>query len=451
MKVIKITKSLLKKVGIDGAIAYVILSRVIQALGGLISVFFIAKYLTNIEQGYYYTFGSILALQMFFELGLTTIITQFVAHEKAFLDWDGKTNLVGSEKSLSRLASLLHFCLKWFAIMAIIFIIVLLVFGSLFFSKYGKQSNYIEWQMPWIILALITGANLMLSPILAFLEGLGKVKDVAMIRFFQQGLQLIVLFSSLMLGLKLYSGPIAAFSSVIIVLFSIIFSYKIKLLRSLYYRLKEWNVNYKKEIFPFQWRIAISWISGYFIFQLFNPVVFATEGATMAGQMGMTLVALSGILSISMSWINTKVSSFSSHIAMKNYSNLDFIFNKAIKQTSIISAVSLFFFILFVYFLQYNNYDAGKRFLPIPLIVLLSISTFINQFVGALGTYLRCHKQEPFLIMSLIMAVLTISSFYISGIFFGVYGIVVSYALIITGSLFWGLNIFNSKKKEWHL
>ena len=34
---------------------------------------------------------------------------------------------------------------------------------------------------------------------------------------------------------------------------------------------------------------------GYFIFQLFNPVLFATEGAVVAGQMGMTLAALNGI------------------------------------------------------------------------------------------------------------------------------------------------------------
>lgn len=448
---IKLIRNVLSKAGLDGAITYVILARVIQAGGGLISIFFISRYLTKVEQGYYYTFGSILAIQMFFELGFSTIITQFVAHEKAFLNWNGKTTLVGNKKSLSRLSSLLQFCIKWFGVMAIIFIIVLLIFGSLFFTKYGKQNNDVEWQMPWIILALITGANLMISPILAFLEGLGKVKDVAKIRFLQQAFQLIILFSSLMLGLKLFSVPIAACASVLIILFSIMFSYNMKLLQFIYYELKEWKVNYTIEIFPFQWRIALSWISGYFIFQLFNPVVFATEGATVAGQMGMTLVALSGILSISMSWINTKVPSFSNHIAMKNYTSLDFIFNKAVKQTSIISAISLFLFIVFVYFLQYNKYPIGNRFLSIPLIVLLSIATFINQFVGSLGAYLRCHKQEPFLIMSLAMAILTCSSIYFTGKFWGIYGIVVGYTLIIIGSLFWGVFIFNSKKKEWHL
>jgi O-antigen/teichoic acid export membrane protein len=73
------------------------LSRVIQGGGGLISIFFIASYLTKQEQGYYYTFGSILAIQVFFELGLSGIITQFVAHEFASLKWKSPIELEGSE------------------------------------------------------------------------------------------------------------------------------------------------------------------------------------------------------------------------------------------------------------------------------------------------------------------------------------------------------------------
>lgn len=48
----------------------------------------------------------------------------------------------------------------------------------------------------------------MVSPLLAFFEGLGRVKEVAKIRLVQQVVQLslVLIFS---LGLKLYSSPIA--------------------------------------------------------------------------------------------------------------------------------------------------------------------------------------------------------------------------------------------------
>jgi len=69
------------KLGIDKAIGFTVVARFIQGVGGFVSLFLIAAYLTSEEQGFYYTFGSILAIQIFFELGLGGIINQYTAHE----------------------------------------------------------------------------------------------------------------------------------------------------------------------------------------------------------------------------------------------------------------------------------------------------------------------------------------------------------------------------------
>jgi len=58
--------NVLKKIGVDRAIAYTVTARMIQAVGGFATVFCIAQYLTKLEQGYYYTFSSILTIQIFF-------------------------------------------------------------------------------------------------------------------------------------------------------------------------------------------------------------------------------------------------------------------------------------------------------------------------------------------------------------------------------------------------
>lgn len=444
-------KYLANKVGIDGAIFYTVLARVLQAGGGVISIFFIAKYLTSVEQGYYYTFGSILAIQMFFELGLSSIITQFVAHEKAHLSWKNDTNLVGDEVSLSRLASLLHFCINWFLVIALFLIIVLFFSGYLFFNSYGAHDSKIEWQMPWIILSILTAGNLVMSPVLAFLEGLGKVKEVAKIRLFQQIIILVGLLSFLSLGLKLFSSPLAATFAAIIPPVTIYFSSTKELFKNIWKELREWKVDYKQEIFPYQWRIALSWMSGYLIFQLFNPVAFATEGAKVAGQMGMTLAALNGVLTLSMSWINTKVPVFSYYIAKKDYIYLDVIFNKAVVQATLICFVCLFMLNILVFSFQYFGWSIGDRFLSSVLVLLLSLATLISQFVAALATYLRCHKQEPFLVNSIVGGIVIGGSTLLFGNLIGIKGIVIGYTMstIVIG-LFWGSYIFVSKKREWH-
>ena len=64
---IEFSKNFLRKIGVDGAIFYSSLARVVQASTGIITVFFIARFLTGVEQGFYYTFGSILAIQVFFD------------------------------------------------------------------------------------------------------------------------------------------------------------------------------------------------------------------------------------------------------------------------------------------------------------------------------------------------------------------------------------------------
>lgn len=439
------------KLGIDGAIAYTVLARIIQAGGGVISILFIAKYLTIVEQGYYFTFGSILAIQIFFELGLSNIITQFVAHEMAHVNWVSKTEMIGSEESRSRLSSLLRFCIKWFSVIAVLLTIVLLAAGFVFFTKYGKRIDNVSWQTPWIILSISTACSLMVSPILAFFEGLGKVKEVAKIRLFQQISQLLGLFLFLIVGFKLYASPLASLITLLIAPLWILFTYKKDLLLFIWGQLSKWKVNYKVEIFPYQWRIALSWISGYFIFQLFNPVLFAIDGPIVAGQMGMTLAALSGVLSISLSWINTKVPLFSTLIAKKDFEELDFIFNKTVKQACLICGFCLIILILAVVGLRYLQLSISDRFLPIFPLVLLCLATFINQFVSALATYLRCHKQEPFLIQSIIVGILTASSTLILGNSFGLNGIVIGYcSIILFVSLIWSLIIFRNKKRIWH-
>lgn len=106
------------KLGIDGAIVFTSLSRIIQAVGGIVSIILVAGLLNGIEQGFYYTFTSILAIQVFFELGFNGIITQYVAHEVSCLK-QIENHYEGNEANLSRLSSLLHFTVKWFSALAI--------------------------------------------------------------------------------------------------------------------------------------------------------------------------------------------------------------------------------------------------------------------------------------------------------------------------------------------
>jgi O-antigen/teichoic acid export membrane protein len=437
--------------GIDKAIGYSVVTRVLQALGGMISLFFIALTLDINEQGYYYTFGSIIGIQIFFELGVNSIIVQLVAHETAHLKWGSDNKLIGKIQHISRLSSLLQLCLKYFTLIAFVLFVTLQIGGYFFFKTLSFQDFSVSWEYPWFLLVLSTSLLFIINPIVAFIEGLGKVNEVAILRFYQQIIYLPSLILVLLLGGKLWALGIASFLSFLFLFFAIIISKYRTILINIYNSINKWRVVYIEEIFPFQWRIALSWMSGYLIFQLFNPILFATEGSKVAGQMGMTLVAINGISSISFSWINTKVPLFSRLIAKNNFIELDYIFNKTVKQLLAINLILTLSFIFFISFSLHFKFSILERFLDISLIIVLGTASFFNQFVFAWAAYLRSHKKEPFLINSLVLGFLITISLFISAHYYGVVAIVLSYSAITLFIGFpWAYYIFQKKRREWH-
>ncbi len=443
-------KSLAGKFGIDWAIAYTLFARLIQAGGGVGTVVFIAKNLSKDEQGYYYTFGSILAIQVFFELGLCSIITQYVAHEMANLKLRKDGTIEGDETSKSRLASLLHFCFNWFCKISFLLFIVLNVAGYCFFSRYNGNLN-IDWQIPWMLLSLTTSCFLILDPLMAFIDGLGKVKEAARMRLVQQTAYVVCVIIFLLSGFKLYSCAVAAFISFVSIATIFISSKNARVLVNIWPLLSKWKVSYRNEIFPYQWKIALSWVSGYFIFQLFNPVLFATEGPVVAGQMGMTLAALNGVLALSMSWINTKIPLFSGLIAKKDYNSLDDNFFKSLRQSLFITSLGLIVLFLFVNVLHWKEIPLGKRFLPPVPLAFLCFSYLMNNIAFSLATYLRCHKQEPMLTQTVVFAILSAFSTLTLGNLYGVFGITCGYFVLgLIVGMPWVLNIFFTKRRLWH-
>jgi hypothetical protein len=193
-------------------------------------------------------------------------------------------------------------------------------------------------------------------------------------------------------------------------------------------------------------------MSGYFIFQLFNPVLFAYCGPESAGQMGMTLTVLNGILNLTLSWTSTNVPSWSSLIAIKKYDSLDMSFSKVLKSSSIVCLSGIIFFLSVLFLIYKLEWPIYFRFLPLYLTMLMSTTIFINNIVNAWATYLRCHKKEPFLIQAVIVGICSAISTILTAKFIGVDGVVIGYACVVAFiSLPLSYYIFRTKKIEYNV
>ena len=444
-----------QKIGMDKAIAYTSGNGVVGALIGVFSVFLYATCLTKEEQGYYYTFTSVLAIQGFFELGFTGIMTQFVAHEHAHLSWatDG-VGLEGESMYRSRLASLLHICVKWYSIVAVLFLIALQVAGTYFFEKFGKDVD-VDWKTPWVIISAMSAWSLFIAPLFSLISGLGLVKDIAKMGFYRTIVTTIILWGCLMLGFKLYSMAAATVVSAAYVIYFFLSHKFIKILAGIWRTTLVERISYMKEIFPYQWRIALSWMSGYFIFNFMNPVIFATVGSVAAGQFGLSINVLNQIRNFAMSWIGTKIPLMSKLIELKDYLQLDRLFKKTVIQEILVCIFLLFMFWVLIIFLKetqlsFKDNYLSERFLDYLPLLLVSIPVVFQAVIDNFATYLRCHKKEPFLIISIVNGIMSAFSVFLMGKYFGLLGITSGYCLLAIIFFPWAYWIYITKKAEWH-
>lgn len=438
------------RLGIDRAIGFTILARGWSSFAGLVTVALIARFLSPEQQGYYYTFGSLIALQIVFELGFSFVILQMASHERAHLTISVAGAISGDTTAHARLASVLQKTIRWYTSAAVLLAIFLLTAGSHFFTTHQHGTGQVFWRGPWYAAALAATLTFQLDPILSFMEGCGFVSNVARVRLIQAMTGSLLAWFALAIHHGLFA-PAMIIAGNAGVASAWLFRKRHLLFPLLRFPVGPHRIHWMHEVWPFQWRIAVSWLCGYFIFQLYNPVLFAYQGAVVAGQMGMSLSLANALSSVSVSWVNTKAAPFGAMIARKEYAALDKVFFQSVKQALGVCTAGAIVVCLGAFYLNWAHLPFAHRILgPIPLGILL-LNSLLNVIIFGQATYLRAHKQEKFLFNSVLGAILVGSSTYFLGRSYGAIG-VVSGTLLVT--LLMGLPLgtytFSKYRRIWH-
>ena len=439
--------------GVDRAIFYTVVARSWSAAAGPVSLLFVARFLTPVEQGFYYTFSSIVALQILFELGLAFVIMQSASHEKAHLSWADNDNiLIGDDRAKARLASLLRLALKWYVVVAVLVVLVLLVVGPWFFQSHAHSTVGANWRGPWILVVAFTGLNLMITPFVGVMEGCGKISEIASLHVRQAVFGSLAIWAALALGLKLYAAPVVAIVSVCAALHWLVGRRRRFFADLLGTKISaDAAIRWRREILPFQWKIALSWFSGYFIFQLANPILFRYHGAAEAGRMGMTIRVIDSITALGFAWVSTKSAPFGTYIARRDFSTLDSVFRKASLQSTGAVVFGGATFVALYHGLRNAGVPVADRLVSSPAIYFLVATAVINCIIFNQAVYLRAHKQEPLLLNSVVGAIVVAAIMYFIGRPYGVLGISMG---LFFGALLIGLPlatvVFYRKRREWH-
>lgn len=432
---------------LDGAIAFALLNKASGSLAALLSIVLVAKKLSVQEQGYYYTFSSLLAIQLVLELGFGYVLSQVAAHEYAIIN-----NVSANDSSVhaarSRLSNLIRFSEKWYGSVALVFAISASLIGWRFFE--GRTNDDVNWAWPWLLTVLAFSSNILLTPLFSMLEGTQQMKRSIIARTVQDIAGFLAFWCSLELGAALFSVAAMQAARCIAATAWLLRTGHIGFVISLRSHIAAGtSIDWQKEILPFQWRIAASTMAGYGIFYLFSPALFAYQGAATAGRMGMTISVLSGLSGISMSWISTKSPTFCAYIARQEFDTLNSTFRLALRTTLTMSAILITLACLTLELASHFQLKVADRFLQGAPLVFLGLASFANQAIFSYAVYLRSFKEEPLLTQSLWMGLLTAMTTLTLAKYSGVTAVALAYAVL---TIFYALpnsrNLFLVKRRS---
>jgi len=413
---------------------------------------FVGRFLTLESQGYYYAILSFVAFVMLGEFGLNYAVMQSASHEAAALTGDRAEPMY--ERVITRLRALLVGAKRFTAYTTSLAVVLVAAIGTRTFVSSrtpGLPSG--AWAGPWVLAILGVAASQQLAPRFALLEGTGGAAAVWRFRMQQELAIATTLWTALALGFGLWSLGIAYTTRFIYSTIWLRSHSAAELLRALVHGDASASPpsNYwRTEVWPFQWRIGLSVVSGYFIFQLLTPIVFALDGAHAAGQFGMTMAITNGLLTATTAWLNSQAPLYGRLIAQRDYGELNREFTRAVGSSFVVVVAAAVAVISVVAVLAARRHPISMRLLPPLPFALLMASTVINHLIFALAVYLRAHRREPLLIPSVAGALLTALTIYLTARSGNPVWVTGSYlALTAVGGLV-TLIIFVSRSRSWH-
>lgn len=455
---------LARRLGIDHAVGFAVLARIWQLLTGQITVLLIVFFFSDRQQGYYYAFTSLLAMQVFVELGLHVVLINVASHEWAGLSLvDGRIR--GASDQISRLVSLGRTAVRWYSGAMVLFVGVVAVAGFWFFRDVAGQpvendlilvmdNEHVVWTAPWISLVLLTGLQLMLLPLTAILEGCGQLATINRVRFLNGMIGSVVVWSLMIGGLGLWALTGAAAVRLVGEFYLVTMRFRGFFAPFLKPPALQ-RINWRREVLPLQWRMAaqgaIQWLGSH----LAVLVVITYRGEAAGGHFGMMWTILTVIQGSAVAWIETRRPLFGRLIAERDFAELD-------RQFFWLSRISILMMLLggmsFVAGLwivnEYSNwlFDALAARLPSVTAAAVLVAGFVlMQFAQCTNIYVRAHKRDPFLFASIVSNLTIAGLVFWLGKHHGILGAATGYLIGVgmVQSPLW-VTIWWFTRKRWH-
>lgn len=405
---------------------YALAAQAWSGVGGLVTASLIASFASAEEQGVYYTFTSLLALQALVELGFSSVLVQFASHEMAKLTLLSRGAIAGDRWAKSRLVSLFRLAAKWYAWGALGVVALLSAVGLPLLAS-GRAG--VPWLAPWITLSIATGIVILTTPVLAIVEGCNEVEFVYGTRLVAGVLGSAGSWLLIVHRHALYALAFATLLRAGVLIGKTLWSYR-GLFRELLESQVTERIDWRGQLWPLQWRVALNYSVGYLIVGLFTPVVYYFSGAATAGRLGMSLALIGGVTSLANAIFGPRLPRLGILAASGQTRAHRRVALRAGSTAIAVVAVGLLALVGGAAILPYIAVSYAERILSPGALLIFSFGYLLHTFFVILVMYLRSFKREPLVWVAVVAGTTSAVLVPLAGFLWGVVGVGAAFCVV---------------------
>lgn len=434
-------RRLLNRLEIDRATFDAMASRYWTFISGPVTYALIVATLTPAQQGYYYTFWSLIALQSFFEAAMPVAILTTAGRLSAggdstdIITDDPKAGTV--DATSAKLRDLWLRSNVWFVGLNAGFLLLVGVAGYLFF-EINETASEVAWRRPWLATVALTALSFQTLPTAALLEGVGRVRQIYRMQLIRAVAGSAAVWATLACGGGLWTPAAAVASKAACEVALLTYPHR-DWLRRLYRSSGEGSIDWRRDIWPFQSGMMFKGYFTYLNADVMVPVVFAFGGAAAAGRFGMTYNLLMAVRGGWASLLRTRMARLAALVGGGDFAESDRIHRRL---QSVATAGLVVTYLLFVVgLLAAGGLEPRlyRRLLTAGTTVLLCVGTVASFRVDCQWIYIHAFGRSPYVLPAIACCLTSGIAIYLGGQIGGADGVASAYAVVQVG-LFWPLS-----------
>ncbi len=410
-----------------GAVLNSLWLRAWQGASVLITIPLVLRYLDAENQGLYYLFLSVASTQSFFEMGLGLITTIRASHEWIGLRVAVDGSVQGPQRMRAKLTKICRISLTFTSAAALVFLTVAIIAGTRFMDA-GAVSHGDHVTVFFIYIALMS-CVMVLSSMIAVVEGCNQVGAAAIFRLIQSVVGAITLWLALLQGCGIQSLVFQATSSLICSAIYI-FLWRRRFFASVYLSEPDDVLSWKTDFFPHQWRLATQSIFNLLAFPFFQFLSFTALGPVESGKLGLTLQIALGVQGLSLVFISAKVPHLSMLAARGDRDLVRREWRRQLAKSVVFMLVCFSACLLALGMIARGYESYYLRVLGIRETALLFGGLLATAYIYGVASIVRAHKMERFTVVGVFAGVAYSSAAVALCGSMGNLGIALAYALV---------------------